>query len=431
MEDEDIMALLNSWNFWGEKLATGVFRQSYIQRIVEILKDNAIPIVVETGIRRAGKSFISRQVVQKLIEEGLKKEETLIINLEDERLIFKDYELLLQIYRVYREKINQKGKALIILDEAQEIQGWEKFVRGISERGEAKFIVTGSSSKLLNSEFSTLLSGRHIVITVSPLDFNEFLSFGMASRGKKDEAELFEEYFVTGGFPAVALSKMKEEILLSYFDTIIVKDIIQRYNVKIQEKLRTLVKFYITSAASSITYNSISKFLKMPIKTVQIFSNYIKNSYLLFFIDRFSFSIKERETSPRKVYVIDNGFISVIGTNLKEIKGRLLENLVALTLLKLSNTDKKLNIYYWKNNEKEVDFILRRGKNIEAIQVSYSITDQKTKEREVSALLECTRLLNLTEGTVITRDYSAEETIGGVFIKYIPIIDWLKNTVDK
>ncbi|MCL4391172.1 ATP-binding protein [Candidatus Parvarchaeota archaeon] len=427
MKDEDILTILKSWNFWDGDIATGIARPLYVQKIAEILKDNTIPIVVETGIRRAGKSFISRQVVQKLIERGLKKEETLIINLEDERLILRDYELLLQIYRIYRAKINQKGKAVIVLDEAQEIRGWEKFVRGISERGEAKFVITGSSSKLLSSEFSTLLSGRHITVTVSPLNFSEFLSFRGASKDKKSEVELFEDYFVRGGFPAVALSNIKEEVLLSYFETIIVKDIIQRYNIKIQEKLRTLVKFYITSAASSITYNSVSKFLKMPIKTVQVFSDYIKNSYLLFFLDRFSFSIKERETSPRKVYVVDNGFISVIGTNLKEGKGRFLENLVALTLLKLSNTDKKLSVYYWKNNEKEVDFILRRDKNIEAIQVSYSIDNQKTREREVSALLECTRLLNLSAGTIITRDYSAEETINGIFIKYIPITDWLKD----
>ncbi len=427
MKDEDILTILKSWNFWDGDIATGIARPLYVQKIAEILKDNTIPIVVETGIRRAGKSFISRQVVQKLIERGLKKEETLIINLEDERLILRDYELLLQIYRIYRAKINQKGKAVIVLDEAQEIRGWEKFVRGISERGEAKFVITGSSSKLLSSEFSTLLSGRHITVTVSPLNFSEFLSFRGASKDKKSEVELFEDYFVRGGFPAVALSNIKEEVLLSYFETIIVKDIIQRYNIKIQEKLRTLVKFYITSAASSITYNSVSKFLKMPIKTVQVFSDYIKNSYLLFFLDRFSFSIKERETSPRKVYVVDNGFISVIGTNLKEGKGRFLENLVALTLLKLSNTDKKLSVYYWKNNEKEVDFILRRDKNIEAIQVSYSIDNQKTREREVSALLECTRLLNLSAGTIITRGYSAEETINGIFIKYIPITDWLKD----
>ena len=428
MEDEDITTIIRSWNLWDKQMITGIARPSYTQKIIEAIKDDVVPIIVETGIRRAGKSFISRQIVHKLIEDGdFKKEETLIINLEDERLILRDYELLLQIYRIYREKINRKGKALIVLDEAQEIKGWERFVRGISERAEAKFIITGSSSKLLSSEFSTLLSGRHIVITVSPLDFNEFLPFVTATKDRKNEVEAFEDYFVNGGFPAVALSKIKDEVLLSYFETIIVKDIIQRYNIKIQEKLRTLVKFYITSAASSITYNSISKFLKMPIKTVQIFSDYIKNSYLLFFLDRFSFSIKQREISPRKVYIVDNGFISLIGTNLKGLRGRLLENLVALNLLKLSHTDKKLNIYYWKDNQKEVDFILRRDKKIEAIQVSYSIREQRTRERELSALLECTRLLNLSEGTIITKDYFAEETIDGIFIRYIPIMDWLKS----
>jgi len=139
------------------------------------LLEPGIPIVVETGIRRAGKSYIARQVAKKLIESGYQKERILILNLEDERLIEKNYELLLEMYKVYKEEINPKQSSTIIIDEAQSIEGWERFVRGLSERGEARFIITGSSSKLLDSEYSTLLSGRHVVVYVPPLNLANIL----------------------------------------------------------------------------------------------------------------------------------------------------------------------------------------------------------------------------------------------------------------
>ncbi|MCL5989481.1 MAG: AAA family ATPase [Candidatus Thermoplasmatota archaeon] len=207
----------------------------------------------------------------------------LIINLEDERLINRNYNMLLEIYNAYKKAINPSETSIIILDEAQEIDGWEHFVRGLSERGEAKFIVTGSSSKLLDSEFSSLLSGRQVVVYVHPLNFLELKLF----RRNQDDTY---RYITEGGFPAIVLSRVKNDLVSSYFDTIILKDVIRRFKIKKQEDIIRLTKFYVTSIGSKITFRSISKFLGLPIKTVYNFSIYLEKSYLIFSVDRFSFS---------------------------------------------------------------------------------------------------------------------------------------------
>ena len=235
MEDERILGILNDWNFWGNKpLELGIKRRVYVDKIKDILKDTEV--VAEVGVRRCGKSFVARQVLNEFILEGYDVNSTLIINLSDERWSADSAGLLNEIFDVYKRELKPKQKPLIVIDEAQQLRGWEKFVRGISERLVAKFIITGSSSALLSSEFATLLSGRHVVINIVPVDFKEFLLFkginvdGMLSAAQsigKISAEILE-YAKNGGFPAVITAKNKDELLLSYLDTIIIKDVSMR-----------------------------------------------------------------------------------------------------------------------------------------------------------------------------------------------------------
>jgi len=422
MEKDAILNILYSWNFWKHDIDTGIERSFYVKKIISLLEPG-IPIVVETGIRRAGKSYIARQVAKKLIESGYPKERILILNLEDERLIEKNYELLLEMYKVYKEEINPKQSSTIIIDEAQSIEGWERFVRGLSERGEARFIITGSSSKLLDSEYSTLLSGRHVVVYVPPLNLAEYFMFAKNSN--------IDNFLKEGGFPAIALSKNKAELARSYFDTIILKDVIQRFKVKRQDELIRLAKFYITSVGSKVTFNSISKFLKLSVKTTYNFSHYLENAYLIFLVDRFSFSIKAQDNSPKKVYCIDNAFPSMLGLNAIEIRGRLLENSIAAMLYMLSRHVQNFNVYYWYENGHEVDFVIREGRNYEILQVAYSVKKDETREREVTAILECAKILNVNNATVVTMDYAAEEVLNDVTIKYVPAKEWIENTLKR
>jgi predicted AAA+ superfamily ATPase len=243
---------------------------SHVNRITSLINESTINIVIETGIRRSGKSFIAKQVAKKLFEAKVPRKSILIINLEDERLIDRNYDLLLQIYATYKENINRDEKSIIIIDEAQEADGWERFIRGLSERGEAKFIITGSLSKLLNSEFSTLLSGRHVVVYIHPLNLSELKEFT-----HKNDALI--QYIDGGGFPAIVLSGKKADMVSSYFNTIILKDVIQRFGIRKEDNLVRLAKFYITSIGSKITFNSISKLLTMSVKTVYNFPFILKN----------------------------------------------------------------------------------------------------------------------------------------------------------
>ena len=424
MKKEDILKFLDSWNFWNNNPNPGIKREFYTNRIENFLGDSEVPILIETGIRRAGKSFIAKQVAKDLVERNIAKSRILVINLEDERLIDRNYTTLLEIYQTYKEVINPSETSIVILDEAQEIDGWEHFVRGISERGEAKFIVTGSSSKLLDSEFSSLLSGRHVVVYVHPLDALEFKLF---SRNRNP----MDRFIIEGGFPAVALSRLKTDLVSNYFDTIILKDVIQRFRIKKQGSLIKLAKFYVTSVGSKITFRSISKFLDLPVKTVFNFSIYLEAAYLIFFVDRFSFSAKKSDKSPRKVYSIDNSFPSFLGINPIEIKGRLLENAIAGTLYLISRHVQDFKFYYWNENKKEVDFVIKDGHNYEALQVTYAVNSEKTKTREVEGLLDCASRLNLASVMIVTMDFSHQETINDITINYIAAAEWIERKLTQ
>ncbi len=424
MEKDEILSILNAWNFWKQNVNTGIERNYYQQKITSLINEPVIDAVIETGIRRAGKSFIAKQTAKRLIENGIPKNSVLVINLEDERLINRDYPTLLEIYKTYRENINPKGKSFIIIDEAQEVEGWERFVRGLIEKGEAKFIITGSSSKLLDSEYATLLSGRHVVVYVHPLNLIEYTDFTKKRRN-------IEEYVELGGFPAVVLSSSKEELVKSYFDTIILKDVISRFKIKNQDELVRLAKFYITSIGSKITYNSTSKFLKLPVKTVYNFSIYLEKAYLIFFVKRFSFSIKAQDNSPKKVYTLDNSFSSVLGINPIKARGRLLENTVASTLYLISKHASGFSFYYWYENNKEVDFVIKDHSKYRLVQVAYEIKEESTRERELSALLDCANRLNVDMPEVVTANYGSEELIGGHTIKYVKAEDWITNILQE
>lgn len=413
MREEEILNILSYWNFWTSDLDCGIERVDYVRRAEDLLGD--VNIVAEVGVRRSGKSYLARQLLSRLIKKGLNKNATLIIDLNDERFQ-RDQNLLTDIYNTYRKNICPEDKAVIVIDEPQEIEGWERFVRGVSERGDARFVVTGSSSRLLSSEFSTLLSGRHVSFQVFPLSFREYLKFKHVEVASKlsigrNLLQIFkalDEYIVFGGFPAVAFAMNKIELLNSYVDTILVKDVTFRYKIRESEKLRTIAKFYLTNIGHSITYNSISRFTRIPVKTVERYSNYIESAFLLFFVKRFSFSLKEQENSPRKVYSIDSGLAVASGFNSTIGRGSLIENAVAQELKR-----RGMEFYYWKDTVtgKEVDFIVRTGNKFELIQVTDTVDNHHTLEREVGALKTAGKRMEYGKLQMIVYSKPKEETL--------------------
>jgi hypothetical protein len=433
--DEEYISVLSDYNFWGKRIDTGIPRNSYTDMIIKFL--NGINIVTESGIRRCGKSFISMQAASLLIQNGYTPEDVLIINFDDERLQ-NNISTLDDIYNAYKKLIKKTDNNIIIIDEAQEVPGWEKFVRTYSEK--IKFIITGSSSKLLSSEFSTLLSGRNININITPLSFIEYLKFNnIIIKDRKALAinlenilKYLELYIKFGGMPAPTLHPdIHQELIKSYFDTIILKDIMDRYKIREGDKLKFLIKYYLTNISSLITYNSIYKSVKnvllLPLKSIQRYSEYMETSGLIFFTKKFSYSIRERENSPKKVYSIDNSFSYYFGYNFMENKGKFIENAVAQEFIRLRNVIPLLELYYYREKSYEIDFIVKIKNAIIPVQVTYMINKTNVK-REVKGIIEFSNKFKTKYGIIINSNINEEQSYDGIKIQFIKLYQWLINS---
>jgi len=437
MNKERVVEILGAWNFWNKEIDIGILRKKYLDKLLEFVQTDKVISIV--GVRRSGKSTLIKQMAKKLIEGGTDKNNTLIINFEEPEFENMDAQSLLEIYQAYLEIIKPCGKPYLFLDEIQNVSRWEKFVRSMNEKKEVFIVISGSSSKLLSEEFSTVLTGRQLYFEIMPLSFSEFLNFrNLKIKEQKDVAlnslnirKFFREYLQFGGFPEVVLNQnqeFKRRVLLSYYEDIINRDITQRFRVKKIDRLKTLSHFYLTNISSSISFNKISKFIELPVETIRRFSSYLEISKLLFFLRRFSFSVKEQENSPRKVYAVDIGLSNSIGFKFSENYGKLAENIVALHLKEIQTQNPCLETYYWKNHygNKEVDFLLKEGTKIKKlIQVCWDVTNEETRERELKGLLESMKEFHLEEGLIITGDFEETEKIKEKKIIYKPLWKWL------
>lgn len=433
---DEIFKILNDWNFWEKDLETGILRPFYLEKLKKLLESEQI--ITITGARRAGKSFLMRQLAKDLEKKGVSKNQILIINLEDPRLPELDSSVLQEIYETYLEFLRPKGKLYLFLDEIQEVEKWEKWVLAMQELKKAQLIISGSNAKLLSRELSTLLTGRHLDLTVLPLSFREFLKFkGIETEDKiqilSQEIKikgLLREYIKDGAFPEVVLRENKKEILLTYFNDLLEKDLLRRYKVRKSEKLKALSQFYLSNISSSVTFNSLEKFLEISADTIEKFSAYFEAVYILFFLKRFSFKKKEQEKSPRKVYAIDSGLSNAVGFKFSENIGKVAENIVFLELQRKKMLTPDLEVYYWKDPfHREVDFLLKKGAKIrELLQVCWQMEEIKTKKRELNSLLRALKELELKKGIIITEDREGEEKIKGKQFQYVPLWKWLLET---
>ncbi len=235
------------------------------------------------------------------------------------------------------------------------------------------------------------------------------------------------EYLQFGGFPEVVLNKNKEEIILNLYNDILTRDIIERYHVREITKLKTIAKYYLSNIGKLITLRSVSRGLNISLSTVERLTNYIKESMIITFIDKIAPSLKIVERSLRKVYAIDNGLSNIIGFRLKEELGSLLENAV---LINLKGKNSMQEIYYY-SGKREVDFIIVQGNNvIDAIQVTWSLSDPLTEKREIDGLLEAMNIFNLNEGKIITYDEEGNKTFNNRKIKILKAWKWILDLYD-
>lgn len=433
VEKNDILELLEDWNFWKKDLPCGKTRTGYLEKLERLSKSGQITVV--TGARRSGKSYIMRQFAKSLIEKGLPKNETLTINFDDPRITEPTTKTLQEIFETYLETLNPEKKPFVFLDEVQGVNEWEKWAKTIHELGKANLVVSGSNAKLLSKELATLLTGRHLDLEVFPLSFKEFLSFkGVEIKDELDAVakripakRLLSEYLEWGGFPLITLAEEKKESLLEYFEDVLDKDVIKRHKTRKGGKLKAIAKFYLTNIANPITFNSLEKSFEVTADTIEKFSTHLQDAYLVFFLKRFSFKTKEQEKSPRKVYSIDCGLANAVGFRFSENTGRLAENAAFLHLRQKPGVE----LFYWKDAlGSEVDFVAKKGAKLELFQVCWNPSDMLTKKRETNALAKAMKELGKPRkttitATIITGGYEGTEKIKGNPVKFTPLWKWL------
>ncbi len=423
MSKNELLKILQDWNFWESTLPVGVPRPEYTNRICSCLDEKQV--VVVTGPRRSGKSYLMRQATKQLIDKGKDCREILFVNFEDPRFVRLDTQLLDEIFSAYGEFLAPQGAPVLFFDEVQEVKGWERWVRTFQELGKGKICISGSNAKLLSRELGTVLTGRHLDVSVSPLSFRELQVF----KGVAPNTALLREYLEFGGFPEVALSGRKQELLLAYFEDILTKDLIRRFRVRKAEQMKTLAKYYFSNIATLTTFNSLEKSLGINAATIEKFSGYFEDAYLLSFVKRFSFKVREQEKSPRKVYSVDTGLANAVGFRFSQNSGALAENMIFNQLRRRQTNDPSLEIYYWKDAQhRETDFVLKQGKSShQVIQVCWDLRDELTRQRELKSLRLAMDDLELKEGLVITDEHEERMTARGETIQFIPLIRFLQD----
>jgi len=426
--------ILNDWNYWDKPVPLFFPREAYQEKINHYLSSGEV--IVLKGIRRAGKSTLLVNHIRHLINQGKEKKEFLFVNFEDPRFDGEmDTDLLEQIFEVYKEFVNHVVKPHIFLDEVQHIKQWEKWVLTGYELNRANFYVTGSSSKLLSREFGTALSGRFLAIDVFPLDFSEYLLFKDISppniRNLITQKVLFKKafnkYLITGGFPkAVSLDDdLRRQEIIMYYETIILKDIVARYNLKNYDSVKKVALYLLSNVGKPFNLNKVRTSLSLSYDLADKYFEYLKETFLLFEIHQYDHSLKKQFAKHRKVYCIDNGILSNISFRISEDYGRYLENIVFVELLRRGRET------YFHQGKKECDFLIKEGLHItQAIQVCRSLHDENTRNREMEGLLEAMRTYGLKEGLILTEDEEYVIETGGFKIIVQPVWKWFLTQTD-
>ena len=389
-------------------------------------------MIVIMGVRRSGKSSLMRLICNDIIEEfGVSPDNILYLNFEDERFVEFKNEDFERLYEVFLELSGSKGKKYFFLDEVQNLDGWERWANRLYEFEDVKLFLTGSNQTLLGKKISTALTGRNRQITIYPFSFSEFLLMKNVNLKKNDLylrekkllfRKLFKEYLALGGFPEVL--KIKDTSLLEqYFKDIIYRDVVSAYGIRNIKEIKELALFLATNTGTIQSYKNLQKLIGVKsISTVKNYLEILENVFLFFALDVFDYSIKTQMYNQSKLYSIDVALANSTAFKFSQDSGHAFENIV---FLELKRRDKE--IYYWKSKKnKEVDFVVKEGVKVtEAIQVSFKLSDEKTKSRELEALLSAKDELKVNKLTIITDDEEYEEKSGKTTIRIIPLWKWL------
>lgn len=394
-------------------------RKEYMNFLLK-LKDKHI-IKVVTGIRRCGKSTLFELYKDYLLKNGVKKEQIISLNFENPNdMKFNDWkELFVSIEsRLLENKMNY-----IFLDEVQILKNFEKAVDGLYIKENVDIYITGSNSYMLSGELATYLTGRYMQIHMLPLSFLEYLEY----YGLDNEERKYHTYIKNGGFPYLLNLDNDEELIRNYLDgvyhTVLLKDVVSRNNIKDTMILDSIIKFLFDNIGQLVSTNKIANTLasnhrKCSVNTVGSYLNTLIESYIIYKISRYDIKGKEYLKTGDKYYVCDLGLRNYLLGSVKDL-GSILENIIFLEL-KRRNYD----IYIGKYEDSEVDFVVKKNDGLKYIQVSLSVRDEKTLERELTPLKE---IHDNYPKYIITLDYDSADYEG---IRQINAIDLLMGRVD-
>lgn len=423
--------ILEQNKHWQNKKFDMGFSRDILEEIKKVI--NAKHIIGLIGVRRCGKSTVVKQIISYLINtKNINPKNILFFNLESPILYQyrNDPKYLEQLFNEYLSLAEPKGKIYVFLDEVQFFSGWQVFIKYIYEKGGVKFFITGSNSQILLSNLAKLLSGRTIIKNIYPFNFKEIAKMKGINTESKEEiylnqrhlAKYVNDYLKQGGFPEILLESKKDtqkEILSNYYKNILYNDILPSFDIKKTKEFENLLLYLFSNIGQPYSYNSLSKFLKIHDKTVKEYIGYFQQSFLMFEISNYQYSLKKQENYPKKAYAIDNGFIDVVSFSFSENYSHFLENIVFIKLL-----SEEGSVFYHKDKY-ECDFVIKEKTKItKAIQVSKSI-DLNNKKREFNGLIEAMEKFKLTQGTIITESQESSEEIKGCKIKIVPLWKWL------
>ena len=365
--------------------------------------------IIISGIRRCGKSTLLRQLMKKAGDCNF-------FNFEDSRANGFDLNDFDKLDHVFGEM--HPGMNCYYFDEIQVVPGWERFVRGELDLRK-KFMITGSNASLLSIELGTKLTGRHITYELFPFSYAETLKM----KDQSPSLSTFNEYAERGGFPEYVISG-NQDILQQLFTDIITRDIIVRYGLRNASIVRDLALSLLSNVGSEFSYSNLAKTFNLAPNTVIDYISYYQDSYLVFTVPKFSYSVRKMAINPKKVYAIDPGLIKANTLAFSDNNGSLLENIVFLELRRYHHSN---SIYYYREDKGECDFIVtEKRKPVQAIQVCYKLTKDNL-QREVDGVKEAVSAFKLEKGLILTMD----QTDKFDNIEVIPAWKWLTMAAQR
>ena len=324
------------------------------------------------------------------------------------------------------------GYEYLLLDEVQNLEAWDLWVSELYRLGK-NLVITGSNAKMLSSEMATALTGKYLKVEMLPFSLEEFFDWNKLDLGKlnpeqqADASALMDDYLRNGGYPEVVASRQLTRTYLdTLFDSIVWKDVAKRHSVRNVTDLNDLALYLVSNFCNPVSANELTEELGFSsVNTTKKFMDYLHEPYLFYYLPRYNNKLKLMKKAPRKVYVVDNGFVAAKAFSLSDNLGRLLENQVFVELLRQGYDTDKTMFYYRSRNDKEVDFVLRKGAHIDRlVQVCYDMSNAKTEKREVDSLIECAEELNCSNLVIVTSNDERIREKDGYRIEVVPVAKW-------